>query len=158
MRTREAPASPYVRGSDGELLLEAGQLTEHGEKLYTEGDCWALAWHFAHLLGTPESLYTMGEVHRWQHVVLQVDDDLYLDATGLWTEAQLDQVWHTKLTPLPYGATRSLEAYTDYLDQKSFVFGHAGGHCEARRVAEAMLRLPELAFLAEEPRCLELVG
>ena len=95
-----APLAPVV-AADGNVLWSEGEITAYGEMVYTEGDCWALAYAMSELMLPPGPstlrIYTLGRTTNWWHVVVRVGEDLYLDAYGLSTGAELEEKWGRKL-------------------------------------------------------------
>lgn len=132
-----APAP--VLDDNGDALWAGGSITDHGLMIYTEGDCWALAWHVARLVEPllgPGRLYTLGRKRDWHHVVVRVGEDLYLDATGLKSQAELEAEWHRDLRPVPTAFEARVGTYQAYLDTD---FSFDAGHPEANRIAVLLL-------------------
>ena len=127
-----------VESTIGDLWDQDG-LTPLGEFVYTEGDCWAIAWHLTQVLqgrGHRAELYSLGRRDRWVHVVVKLDDELYLDATGLYGGPALEAMWGKALFPVPPRLASKLGSYQAHLDVD---FVHEPGHLEANRVALALL-------------------
>lgn len=123
----------------GAILWDGTGFTQYGEAVYTAGDCWALAWHIARLLEPTHgkgNLFTTGRRDRWNHVVVRVSEDLYLDAHGLSSSEELEARWEAKLFPIKPRFEASVGAYQAWLDV-DFVF--PSGHPEANKVALALL-------------------
>lgn len=117
-----APPADVVHSSDG-ILWDQDGLTDAGEMVYTEGDCWALAWAVFSLLESEGlddlAIYTLGEQASWWHVVVRVGEDTYLDANGLSSGAEQEAKWGRKLCLVPSSAVASLGAFQDdYLDME----------------------------------------
>lgn len=128
-------ASLSVTAPAGEALWLGDDLTPYGMETYTEGDCWALAWHVAQLLKPTLGsglLYTLGRKASWRHVVVKVGEDLFLDALGLHTGAEVEAEWGHKLVPVPQAFEKRVGAYQAYLDTD---FVYRSGHSEANRIA-----------------------
>lgn len=72
---------------DGEPLWDEG-VTERLEEIYTEGDCWKLAYALHERYGY--EVYTFGvSDDSWYHVAVKVDEDTFLDITGFSDEDEL---------------------------------------------------------------------
>lgn len=91
------PALAPIFCPSGEVLWESGAVTSYGHRVYTRGDCWALAYAMSELMVAPGPstyrLYTLGTTARWYHVVMRVAEDLYLDADGLSSGQELEERW-----------------------------------------------------------------
>lgn len=98
--------------SYGDLWF-AGSPTEYGIEVFTEGDCWALAWYVAKATGG--RLATLGWP-GWEHVVVQVGPDEYLDATGMSTRRMLADIWQLPVVPMDMTGIRAFLDYEDSLD------------------------------------------
>ena len=125
---------------DGTLepLWVDGNATYFGVEVYTEGDCWALAWHIARLL-EPQlgkgRIVTLGGRTDWWHVAVRVGQDEYLDITGIKSKRELSGAWGKHVIPLEPIHESDLEEYETWLDTE---FGY-GGHAEAELVAQLVI-------------------
>jgi hypothetical protein len=84
----------------GDLWAQGGP-TERGLEVYTEGDCWALAYHVARLTGG--HIVTCGG-SWWEHVLVRVARNRYLDAAGLWSREQVLRHWRGPIVTVGYPA------------------------------------------------------
>lgn len=126
-------ATPY-----GEPLWEdgpdGGEPTDYGIEVYTEGDCWALAWHVALLTGG--TLNTLGRWPAWNHVVVEVGPDRYLDALGIHTAAELRAEWDGRVCQMDSADVATLADYTEVLMAD---FMYLSGHGEAADFARRLV-------------------
>lgn len=132
--------TPSVADVSGGVLWDEDGLTEYGEMVYTEGDCWALAWHAAQLLEDADLqgplLHTVGRKDSWCHVVVKLAEDEYLDANGVHTKHEIESQWGQRVYAVPTTLTTKVGAYQAYLDVD---FNYEPGHAEANRVAICLL-------------------
>lgn len=124
------------RAHGAEPLWEDGEPTEEAHTIFTEGDCWALAWSVALLTGGHPT--TLGDWPGWEHVVVDLGPEhgerRYIDVEGLHTGADLEADWSVPLHRMADEHVASLSAYTRALDA-SFVFGtHHGEVAEFARL------------------------
>lgn len=121
----------------GERLWEdgpdGGEPTEYGIEVYTAGDCWALAWHVAMLTGG--TICTLGCWPGWNHVVVEVGRDRYLDALGIHAAAGLRAEWGGPVVPMGSADVKTLADYTDALTADFMYFC---GHGEAAEFARRL--------------------
>lgn len=121
--------------ASGEVLWEKGAPTEMGCHVYTTGDCWALAWAIARriepVLGKGR-IFTLG---WWDHVVVQIGEDLFLDVEGTFTRAGITDRWARRLVPVAAETETSFEHYRDELAADWGFYG------EDRAAADAMALL-----------------
>lgn len=81
-------------------------ITAEDVRVYTEAQCWVLAWHLAQLLGDRARIMDFDE-----HVLVQLDDaDRYLDVTGIHTKAELCETWEfgCRLRPIAYDLSKHI--------------------------------------------------
>lgn len=114
--------------------------TEHGEMVYSEGDCWLLAWHLYRLADrmdfAPE-IYTLGARDQWCHVVVKIED-AYWDIFGPNEADKLERTWFHRLTRVDPKHLTSQERYMRFLDAGE-VF--SSGELMANKVAQRLLEL-----------------
>lgn len=122
---------PMERWSD-DPLWECGEPSDEAVRLFTEGDCWWLSWHVTLLTG--RRIHTLG---WWDHVVVLVGPDAFLDIEGLHTRAELRSRWMgNRVIPLDERHTTSWAAYVDGLGAaRAFRIDHG----EVRDVAEGLV-------------------
>lgn len=119
-------------------LWEDGEPTYEAYVAFTEGDCWALAWHVALLTGGRQT--TLGTWPGWQHVVVDLGpglgDERYLDVEGLQSGDQVTDYWGP-LHRLADDQVASIAAYTDALDARLVFATHHGEVADfARRLVD----------------------
>jgi hypothetical protein len=127
----------------GEDLWHPGGPTEYGVEVFTAGDCWALAWYLARATGG--RLVTLGWPHWW-HVAVRLDRhdrNVYLDATGLRTRAELMQSWGAKVVPLNMNLVETFDDYEEVLDA-GFVYDITHGEVSDFAHLLAAMYLPNL--------------
>lgn len=132
-----APTTPDAAPADatsayGDLWYD-GAPTEYGIEVFTEGDCWALAWYVAQLTGG--RLVTLGWPY-WGHVAVEVGPNLFLDATGLHTEQALAATW--KLPVIVFEANWA-RTFADYEDCLQAEFGYPVTHPEVAAFADLLV-------------------
>jgi hypothetical protein len=110
--------------------------THYGIEVYTAGDCWALAWHLSEQLkaaGFAGDLFVLGWPH-WEHVVVRIGRNQYLDATGVHSRADIRSKWFgNRLVSIGYP---TLDAYETALDTD---FVYPSGHAEAAEFARRLI-------------------
>lgn len=146
--TTHAPLDPttttLLSPHTGEDLWHPGGPTEYGIEVFTAGDCWALAWYLAH--NTGGRLVTVGWPD-WRHVAVRLDHhdrNLYLDATGLRTRAELASAWGGKVVPLNMNLVETFDDYEEVLDA-GFVYDITHGEVSDFAHLLTALYLPTLA-------------
>jgi hypothetical protein len=121
--------SAVVAVSGIRQLWRGGGPTSYGYEVYTEGDCWALAYYVARLTGG--QVVTLGG-DWWEHVAVRVAHNRYLDASGLHNRQQLLHLWRGPIFTLGYPAY----PFTRYAEQIKGEFRFLHGP----RTAEAFAR------------------
>lgn len=117
----------------GEPLWEGDDLTEEGHTVYSEGDCWALAWHLAAITGGRLCVLVDGDgPDNWIHVVVETGHGIVIDHSGVDTVERMTERWSAGLLPVPDYAHVDFDAYVRYLDA-GWVF--PSRNAEARTVA-----------------------
>lgn len=107
--------------------------TDWGIEIFTEAECWVLAYYL-HKLGGWQ-ICILGE-HRswyWEHVVVQIGEDAFLDVEGIHTQDELEEQWHQKLVPLEVRTFKTWNTYQAFMDGE-FQFS------EAQRWARTMAK------------------
>lgn len=91
--------------------------TDWGIEVFTSAECWVLAyylhriggWHVCVLAADDQDWY-------WEHVVVQIGDDSFLDVEGVHTRAQLEERWGRQLYPLEVRTFKTWNSYQAYMD------------------------------------------
>ena len=97
--TAFSPVGNHLQGALSPNISEiwdtvANDVTQYGDEVYTEGDCWVLAWAIAQHL--PESrvlLVGFPKTVQWFHVVVEVGENTYMDVTGLTNQEEIFKYW-----------------------------------------------------------------
>lgn len=112
-----------VRRFDGQPLWEADESSEEAHTIFAEGDCWALAWHVAKLTGG--QIYVVSNRWPgWDHVVVQVGPDAFLDVEGIHTAAKLRKDWGGRVFAIDSDLTATLGAYEEWSGGFIFMISH----------------------------------
>lgn len=114
-------------------LWHDGAPTRYGIEVFTEGDCWALAWYVA--LATGGRMVTLGWP-RWEHVAVQVGSDQFLDVTGLHTERALSATWGL---PVVVFDMEWAETFDDYQYSLRTPFKYPIAHSEVVAFADLLV-------------------
>lgn len=91
-------------------MWSKGAPTDFGVEVFTEGECWTLAYYLHKIGGWPvHVLHRKGEPRLWEHVVVKIGRNQYLDVNGVQTEKALVQQWRLNVNPLRESFTTWLE-------------------------------------------------
>lgn len=125
-----------------------GAPTEQALRVYTYGDCWALAWHLARAAGGQVALVARDScavkpthhLQGWVHAVAKVGHDLYLDVRGRHDRFALLERWDADfIAVMSPEETPNLEEYERSLNVWPHRFRYDHGHAEAERLAATIL-------------------
>lgn len=124
-----------------EEMWENGEPTDYGIEVYTEGDCWALAWALHEITGLPVVL--AGTRETWQHVFVHAGRNKYLDITGFNTRKEaVGWSYDNTLVWLKKYEMESVDTYLDAIEWDNFLY--LGEWDEARGMA-GLIRAKYLA-------------
>lgn len=129
--------------SHAHLLTESGVPTGLARDIYTQGDCWILAFELGLLLNAPLlALVSNDSPHAWDHVVVDLGRETVLDVEGRATRDEITSRWsRNACTPL---VLRELGHHTSMNDYVLMLDGIPLSACvateEDRELAQAMAR------------------
>lgn len=77
-----------------ELIIASAPSTPDEILMFTEGDCWKLAYELHNRgVGRIVGIVDRVEIDDWCHMAVKLDDGTFLDAFGVSTREQLLQRW-----------------------------------------------------------------
>lgn len=80
-------------------LWSRGGPTEYGIEVFTEGECWTLAYYLHRIGGWPIcTIAPKDDPDWWEHVVVRVGHNTYFDVTGFHTRDALLKAWGGEMT------------------------------------------------------------
>ena len=85
-------------------------VTEHDVMVYTEGDCWLLAWALHTVSGL--NIIVSGNLDWWDHVALVTSDGYVLDILGWQTTEEWTESWSPRTCTM-----RQLTTFEDYKER-----------------------------------------
>lgn len=83
-----------ITTADRELLLEISPCDDDQVEIFTEADCWKLAFELQKRgVGELVAVADADDADMWCHMAVMLQDGTYLDANGLQTKSQLLARW-----------------------------------------------------------------
>jgi hypothetical protein len=135
------------------LLDDDGGPTPTSIRLYTQGDCWILAFELGLLLDAPLlALVSENDEHEWDHVVVDLGRETVLDVQGRASRDEITRRWtpgaRTPLVLRELGRHYSMSDYLHALEGiRSATVVTETERENARIVAEGLV---QLHFSAQE--------
>lgn len=129
------------------LLTERGEPTALAHTIYTESDCWILAFELGLKLNAPLlALVSVEDAHAWDHVVVDLGRETVLDVRGRASRDEITSRWsRTACTPLrlrELGRHHSFSNYLEALDGvRSSALVYDDDRATAQTVADALIAL-----------------
>lgn len=116
-------------------LWSNDQATEWGVEVFTEGECWTLAY-YVHRMGNWPVYWLEREPYYWEHVVVKVGYNKYLDVNGVQTRLQLLEAW-------PGLHLRYIGQYSSWLAYIKILCGehiYLNAHQRSRSMAKRLVK------------------
>jgi hypothetical protein len=133
--------------SSAQILTETGKPTPLTRVIYTQSDCWLLAFELGLKLNAPLlALVDPDDPFDWDHVVVDLGRETVLDVEGLATRDEITRCWSKPLYPKvlrELGRHHSMDEYLIALDglQVPVVPVPYEDMALARQVADALIAL-----------------
>lgn len=133
---------------DDEPIWKDGAPTEYGIEVFTAGDCWVLAYYLHKIGGWPIfSIAPRADLRWWEHIVVQIDADTYLDVMGPQEASKMLETWaagDSYVYVLEGARFRSWKEYELFMGGDLCEFYYQNSRSKARRMAQLLFDKYEL--------------